>query len=170
MKSFWYNYTRSPQTNLIEIDDDPEGVAESKDNYDPHQDHGNALVPFLPAGGLLVQVADAGDGSVDQTVGYDQDDEGKESHEEEVCKENVVSDVARVFSHRGEANGVFLVGWVDNDFTNFEGFIPSLNTGEEFIEPGDVPDDADEYGGDSVDDAGETQHPECIIVHKHFSI
>ena len=115
------------------------------------------MVPLLPAASLFSQVADAGDGSVDQTVGDDKDDEGKESHEEEVCKENVVLNVARVFSHRGEANGVFLVGGVNNDFTEFERFIPSFNTGEE---------DTDEYCGVSKDDAGETQFFMSIFLLK----
>ena len=35
----------------------------------------------------------------------------------------------------------------------------SSNTGEEFIKPWDVPDNAKEDGGDDINDAGETGNP-----------
>ena len=152
-------------TNLIEVDDNSEGIAETKDYHNPHQDHGNTLVPLLSAGGLLVQVADVGDGPVDWTVGDDQDDEGKKSHEKEVCEENIVSDVAWVFSHRGEANRVFFGGGIDDDFTSFVGFISPFDAGEEFIEPWNVPEDTQDDGGENIDNTGGTWKPENILFN-----
>ena len=65
-----------------------------KDNDNAYQDHGNAVVPLLPAGGLYhVKVADVGDGSVDQAVGQGQNEEGKESHHKKVCKKDVPLDI-----------------------------------------------------------------------------
>ena len=141
-------------TNLVEIDDDPKGVTKSKDNDYPNQDHGNALVPLLPAGGLLVEVADAGDGSVDGAVGDDEDQERQECHQKEVCQQDVVPKVAGVFSHRCCTYRVLLSGGVD--FTGLECLIPPFYTGVEFIKPGDVPNDAEEDCGKNIDDAGET--------------
>ena len=48
--------------HLIHIDDHSEDVAETKDNDNPYQDHGNVVVPLLSAGGLLVQAGHVGDG------------------------------------------------------------------------------------------------------------
>ena len=127
-----------------------------KTYHNPHQDHGNTLVPLLSAGGLLVQVADVGDGPVDRTVGDNQNDERKKSHEKEVCEENIVSDVARVFSHWGEANRVFFGGGIDDDFISFVRFISPLDAREEFIEPWNVPEDTQDDGGDNIDNTGET--------------
>ena len=131
------------QPDLIHIDDDSEDVAEAKDNDNAHQDHGNAVVPLLPAGGLHVEVADVGDGSVDQAVGEDQNEEWKESHHEKVCKKDVTLDIQRVCPHGGGAYGVCLRSGVDDeDFSSFESLIFPFNTGVELVKPGDVPDNA----------------------------
>ena len=108
------------ETNLVEIDDDPEGVAEPKDNDNSHQDHGNALVPLLSAGGLPVQLTDVGDSSIDQAVGDDENDERKECHEEEVSEEYIILDVARILPHVSETDGVLLAGGVDHYLAYFE--------------------------------------------------
>ena len=144
------------ETDLIKIDDDPEGVAEAKDNDDAHQNHGNTLVPLLPAGVLLVEVADVGDGSVDQAVGDYQNHEGKKCHEEKVCKKDVVTDVARVFAHWSETYGVYLSAGVYDGFTSFECFIAPSDTSIKLIKPGDVPEDAQENGWQNIDQAGKT--------------
>ena len=59
------------KTYLIKVDNDAEGVTNSEDNDNPHQDHGDALVPLLSAGGLPVHLTDVGDGFIDQAVGDD---------------------------------------------------------------------------------------------------
>jgi hypothetical protein len=142
-------------TDLIKIDDDPEGVAEAKDNDDAHQDHGNTLVPLLSAGGLLVEVADVGDGSVDQAVGDYQNHEGKKCHEEKVSQKDVVTDIARVLAHGSETYRVHLSAVYDG-FTSFECFIAPSDTSIEFIKPGDVPEDAQEDGWQDIEQAGKT--------------
>ena len=48
--------------HLVHIDDHSEDVAETEDNDNPYQDHGNVVVPLLSAGGLLVQAGHVGDG------------------------------------------------------------------------------------------------------------
>ena len=55
--------------HLVHIDDHSEDVAETEDNDNSYQDHGDVVVPLLSAGGLLVQVADAANGPVEQGVG-----------------------------------------------------------------------------------------------------
>ena len=56
---------------LVKIDDDPECVAETKDDNNANKDHGNALVPLLSTWSLFVQIADTGDSLIDETVGDD---------------------------------------------------------------------------------------------------
>ena len=56
---------------LVKIDDDPECVAEAKDDNNADKDHGNALVPFLSTWSLLVQITDTSDSLIDETVGDD---------------------------------------------------------------------------------------------------
>ena len=55
--------------HLVHIDDHSEDVAETEDNDNSYQDHGDVVVPLLSAGGLLVQAGHVGDGRVDQAVG-----------------------------------------------------------------------------------------------------
>ena len=118
------------------------------------------MVPLLPAGGLHVEVADVGDGSVDQTVGQGQNEEGNESHHEKVCKKDVALDIQRVCPHGGGAYGVCLCSGVNDDTTGFESLIFPFYAGVELIKPGDVPDSAQEDGGENVNFAGNTGNPE----------
>ena len=108
------------KTNLIEVDNDSKGVANSKNNHNPHQDHGDALVPLLSAGGLPVQLTDVCDSFIDQAVGDDQNDERKECHEEEVSEEYIILDVARIFPQVSLIDGVLLAGGVDHYLAYFE--------------------------------------------------
>ena len=108
------------KTYLIKVDNDAEGVTNSEDNDNPHQDHGDALVPLLSAGGLPVHLTDVGDGFIDQAVGDDQNHEGKECHKEEVSKEYIILDVARIFPQVSEADRILLGGGVDHNLACFE--------------------------------------------------
>lgn len=85
--------------HFVEIDDDPEHVADHKDNDNTHEDHGNALVTLVAGVGPLVVGAGGGDGPVEQSVGHGEDEEGEKCHDNEVCQENVALDIERVVSH-----------------------------------------------------------------------
>ena len=87
--------------DLIEIDDDPEDIANDKDNHDSHEYHGDVLVTLLSVVGPLVGRGRGalGDGLVEHAVDHGQYEEGYERHHDEVGKEDVVACIAWVISH-----------------------------------------------------------------------
>ena len=131
---------------LVKIDDDPECVAEAKDDNNANKDHGNALVPLLSTWSLLAQIADTGYSPIDETIGDDKNEKGKESHKEEISKKDVVSCVAWIFSHACHTHRE-APGDIGGEFADVEAFISSFDAGIELIEPGDVPNYAQDDGG-----------------------
>ena len=99
--------------HLVHIHHHPEDVAHNEDDHDPHQDHGDVVVPLLPVARLLVQTANVGDGCVDQEVGDCEDKEGDKSHDDKVGDENVDADIVGVVPHGGATDLVILHGIVD---------------------------------------------------------
>lgn len=85
--------------DLIKINDDPEDIADDKDNHDPDKYHGNVLVAPLPVAGPLVGGSALGDGLIEHGIDHCEDEEGDERHNDEVSQENVVTGVAWVISH-----------------------------------------------------------------------
>ena len=85
--------------NLIKINDDPEDIAEDKDNNDAHKYHGNVLVTLLPVVGPLVGSGAPSDGLIEHAVDHREYEEGDERHDDEVSQQDVVTGVARIISH-----------------------------------------------------------------------
>ena len=85
--------------DLIKIDDDPEDIAEDKDNHDAHKYHGNVLVTLLPVVRPLVGGGAPGDGLIEHAVDHREDEERDERHDDEIREEDVVTGVGRVISH-----------------------------------------------------------------------
>ena len=137
--------------HLVHIHHHPEDVADDEDNHNPHQNHGDTVVPPLPFGGLLVQTADVADGCVDEEVGDCENKDGDESHDDKVGDENVDTDVVGIVPHGGATDVVLFNGVVGSYFFSFECFISLSNTGEELVEPGDVPEDGEEDGWQDED-------------------
>ena len=81
---------------LIKINDNSEHVTECEGEHDPHQDHGDALVPLLAVGGPLVGGRGVGDSFVEHAVDDGEDEEGEEGHDYEVGQEDVVADVVGI--------------------------------------------------------------------------
>jgi len=54
--------------NLVEVDDDPEDVADDKDHYDSHKYHGDTQVSLLSVAGPHVSRRALGDGPVEHAV------------------------------------------------------------------------------------------------------
>ena len=85
--------------DLIKIDDDPEDIAEDKDNHDAHKYHGDVLVTLLSVVGPLVGGGAPGDGLIEHAVDHREDEEGDERHDDEIREKDVVTGVGRVISH-----------------------------------------------------------------------
>ena len=94
---------------LIKINDNSEHVTECEDEHDPHQDHGDALVPLLAVGGPLVGGRGVGYSFVEHAIDDGEDKEGKEGHDYEVGQEDVVADIVGIVPELRGADAEVLV-------------------------------------------------------------
>ena len=128
--------------DLIKIDDDPEDIADDKDNHDAHKYHSNVLVTLLPVVGPLVGGGAPGDGLIEHAVDHREYEEGDECHDDEICEEDVVTGVDRVISHRCRAYRYFYPVYPTrvvcricekHNWTHRDGFILAFDAGVELV-------------------------------------